>query len=93
MKLRMILLNYRKIIGRSNHSRRIYKKVFQQCKKAFEGITQKTATEEVCDLAKSQIGFGQSAVHKILKRHELPVNTLTRNAIKLWIEKNKDLNN
>jgi len=68
-------------------------KVFQQHKKAFEGITQKTAAEEVCDLAKSQIGFGQSAVHKILKRHELPVNTLTRDAIKLWIEKNKDLNN
>ena len=67
--------------------------MFQQRKKAFDGITQQIAAEEVCALAKSQIGFGQSAVHKILKRHELPVNTLTRDAIKSWIEKNKNLNN
>jgi hypothetical protein len=33
-----------------------------------------------------------NTIHKILKWHELPVNTLTRDAIKLWIEKNKDLN-
>ncbi|CAB5364787.1 unnamed protein product [Rhizophagus irregularis] len=37
--------------------------------------------------AKSQIGFGQSAVSKIVKRAELPANALTRDAIKLWIEK------
>ena len=64
--------------------------MFQQRKKAFDGITQQIAAEEVCALAKSQIS---SAVHKILKRHELPVNTLTRDAIKSWIEKNKNLNN
>ncbi|PKY26099.1 hypothetical protein RhiirB3_528350 [Rhizophagus irregularis] len=38
-------------------------------------------------LPKSQIGFGQSAVSKIVKRAELPANALTRDAIKLWIEK------
>jgi len=63
--------------------------VFQQRKKAFDGITQQIAANEVCELAESKIGFGQSAVHKILKKAELPANTLTRNAIKSWIEKNR----
>jgi len=63
--------------------------VFTQHKKAFEDITQQIAAEEICKLAKSKIGFGQSAVHKILKRNELSINTLTRDAIKLWIERNK----
>jgi hypothetical protein len=67
--------------------------VFTQRKNTFEGITQQIAADEICDLAESKIGFGQSAVHKILKRSELPINTLTRDAIKLWIEKNKNLNN
>jgi len=40
-------------------------------------------------LAKSKIGFGQSAVSKIIKRFELPTNALTRDAIKLWIENQK----
>lgn len=70
-----------------------FTEVFQQRKKTFEGITQQIVANEVCELAKSQIGFGQSAVHKILKRYELPANALTRDAIKLWIEKNKNLNN
>jgi hypothetical protein len=45
--------------------------VFQQRKNAFDGITQQIAADEVCELAKSKIGFGQSAVHKILKKFEL----------------------
>ncbi|CAB4429233.1 unnamed protein product [Rhizophagus irregularis] len=45
------------------------------------------AADEICELAKSQIGFGQSAVSKIVKRSELPANALTRDAIKFWIEK------
>ena len=65
--------------------------VFTQRKKAFEGITQQIAAEEICELAKSKIGFGQSAVHKILKRNELSINTLIRDAIKLWIKRNKNL--
>jgi len=44
-------------------------------------------------LAKSKIGFGQSAVCKIIKRFELPTNASTRDAIKSWIERNKNLNN
>jgi hypothetical protein len=39
--------------------------------------------------AKSQIGFGQSTVSKIIKRSELPANALTRDAVKLWIENQK----
>ncbi|CAB4446831.1 unnamed protein product [Rhizophagus irregularis] len=59
---------------------------FQKCKNSFKGITQ-IAADEICEVAKSQIGFGQSAVSKIVKRSELPANALTRDAIKLWIEK------
>ncbi|CAB4373930.1 unnamed protein product [Rhizophagus irregularis] len=51
------------------------------------GITQQIAADEICELAKSPIGFGQSAVSKIVKRSELSANALMRNAIKLWIEK------
>jgi len=40
-------------------------------------------------LAKTKIGFNQSAVSKIIKRLELPANALTRDAIKLWIEKQR----
>lgn len=65
---------------------------FQQRKKTFEGVTQQIAADEICELAKSKIGFGQSAVSKIIKRLEIPTNTLTRDAIKLWIE-NQKLNN
>ena len=36
--------------------------------KSFEDITQQIAAEEVCELAKSKIGFGQSAVSKIIKK-------------------------
>ncbi|UZO04908.1 uncharacterized protein OCT59_028461 [Rhizophagus irregularis] len=54
---------------------------------ALYGITQQIAADEICELAKSQIGFGQSAVSKIVKRSELSANALMRNAIKLWIEK------
>ena len=64
--------------------------IYQQCKKAFKGITQQIAADEVCELAKSKIGFGQSAVCKIIKRFELPTNASTRDAIKLWIERNKN---
>ncbi|POG79145.1 hypothetical protein GLOIN_2v1870045 [Rhizophagus irregularis DAOM 181602=DAOM 197198] len=60
---------------------------FQKRKNSFKGITQQIAADEICELAKSQIGFGQSAVSKIVKRSELPANALTRDAIKLWIEK------
>ena len=52
-------------------------------------MTQQIAADEVCGLAKSKIGFGQSAVSKIIKRFELPTNSSTRDAIKLWIEKQK----
>ncbi|GBC53922.2 hypothetical protein GLOIN_2v1819372 [Rhizophagus irregularis DAOM 181602=DAOM 197198] len=62
-------------------------KAFQKRKNSFKGITQQIATDEICELAKSQIGFGQLAVSKIVKRSELPANALTRDAIKLWIEK------
>ncbi len=65
--------------------------MFTQCKKAFKGIIQQIAAEEICELAKSKIGFGQSAVYKILKRNELSINTLIRDAIKLWIKRNKNL--
>ncbi|PKC52439.1 hypothetical protein RhiirA1_481505 [Rhizophagus irregularis] len=60
---------------------------FQKRKNSFKGITQQIAADEICELTKSQIGFGQSAVSKIIKRSELPANALTRDAIKLWIEK------
>ncbi|CAB5353931.1 unnamed protein product [Rhizophagus irregularis] len=60
---------------------------FQKCKNSFKGITQQIAADEICELAKLQIGFGQSAVSKIVKRSELSANALMRNAIKLWIEK------
>ncbi|CAG8748241.1 4346_t:CDS:2, partial [Rhizophagus irregularis] len=60
---------------------------FQKRKNSFKGITQQIAADEICELAKSQIGFGQSAVSKIVKRSELSANALMRNAIKLWIEK------
>ena len=62
---------------------------FQKRKKSFKGITQQIIADEVCNLAKSKIGFGQPAVSRILKRLELPTNTLTRDAIKSWIEENK----
>ncbi|CAB4496252.1 unnamed protein product [Rhizophagus irregularis] len=52
------------------------------------GITQQIAADEICELAKSPIGFKQSAVSKIVKRSELSANNaLMKNAIKLWIEK------
>ena len=57
--------------------------MFTQCKKAFKGIIQQIAAEEICELAKSKIGFRQLVVHKILKRNKLFINTLTRNTIKL----------
>ena len=48
-----------------------------------------TVANEVCELAKTKIGFNQSAVSKIIKRLELPANALTRDAIKSWIEKQR----
>ena len=52
----------------------------QQHKKAFKGITQQIAADEVCELAKSKIGLGnQSAVHKILKWYELPAKEMLLN--------------
>jgi hypothetical protein len=39
--------------------------IYQQCKKAFKGITQQIAADEVCELTKSKIGFSNLLFAKL----------------------------
>ncbi|RGB33393.1 hypothetical protein C1646_761748 [Rhizophagus diaphanus] len=73
-------------LARGSNNGNRFVEAFQKCKNSFKGITQQIAADKICELVKSQIGFGQSAVYKIVKSSELPANALIRDAIKLWID-------